>query len=53
MKQYLLRGEVEEAVVALHRQERLGLVEAHRGAQTAVQLEHHGLREVRLAPAAL
>ena len=47
---YLFGGEVEEAVVPLDGQKRLGLVEAHRSAQPAVELEHHRLWEVCLAP---
>eukprot|EP00965_Chrysotila_dentata_P096519 3189496-Pleurochrysis_carterae.AAC.3 len=45
---HLLRDEVEKGVAILELQQRFGLLEAHAGAQTAVELEHH-LRDAQRA----
>jgi hypothetical protein len=46
--QHLARDEVEEACAVTDGQQRLGLVEAHRGSQAAVQLDDGCVRQ-RLA----
>ena len=39
--EHLTGYEVEETQPAAHREERFGAVEAHRGSETAVELDHH------------
>lgn len=43
----LLGNEVEKGAAVPQRQQRLGILEAHAGAETSVQFEHHGTLEQR------
>ena len=45
----LFGDDIEERVVAAHAQQRFGLLEAHAGAQAAVEAQHDGLFEGRSA----